>query len=112
MENFLDEGTGYEIRTIAEGIDDPADLGKRDRSLGNLKTIEEKFSEYESGLKGKRVPTDEEFFDTYRHAIKVLRDYFYSEGTKVKRPDADIYYFYLVEKREKFREFYRESAEE
>lgn len=108
MANFLD--MDYEIRAIANDIDYPDEPGRRDRSLHHLKTIEEAFSEFESGLKGKELST--EYFDAYRRAVEVLRNYFDSEGTKIERTDADIYYFYLVEKREKFREVYGESAEE
>lgn len=108
MANFLD--MDYEIRAIANDIDYPAEPGRRDRSLFHLKTIEEKFSEFESGLKGKEIPT--EYFDAYKRAVEVLRNYFDSEGTKIERTDADICYFYLVEKHKKFREVYGESAEE
>jgi len=114
MAKFLGEGIDSEIRAIANDMDYPSEPGRRDRSLHHLKTIEEAFSEFEKdlNLKGKRVPTDEEFFDAYRRAIEVLRDYFESGSAKIKKLDADIYYFCLVEKREKFREVYGESAEE
>lgn len=102
-------GIDYEIGAIANDIDSPEGM-ESERSLDHLKTIEEKFSEFESGLKGKEIPT--EYFDAYRRAIEVLRDYFDSEGNKVKRLDAYIHYFYLVEKREKFRKFYEEQVEE
>lgn len=114
MAKFLGVGIDSEIRAIANDIDYPDEPGRQHRSLHHLKTIEEEFSEFEKdlNLKGKRVPTDEEFFDAYRRAIEVLRDYFESGGAKRKKPDADIYYFYLAEKREKFRKVYGESAEE
>lgn len=112
MATFL--GMDYEIGAIADDIDYPEEDGKRDRSLLHLKMIKEKFSEFENDLntKGERIPTDEEFFDAYRRAIEVLRDYFDSRGAKVKPRDADIYYFYLVERHKKFREVYGESTEE
>ena len=110
MVKFLGVGMDYEIRAIANDIDYPDEPGRRNRSLHHLKTIEEAFSEFESGLKGKEIPT--EYFDAYRRAVEVLRNYFDSEGTKIKRTDADIHYFYLVEKHKKFREVYGESAEE
>lgn len=106
-------GIDHEIRVIAEDIDSPADPGRRDRGLHHLEMIEEKFSEFENdlNLKGKRA-TYEELFDAYRRAIEVLRDYFDSEGAKVKPRDADIYYFYLVEKHKEFKEIYGESVGE
>lgn len=107
------KGIDYEIGAIAEDLNSPEEM-KSERSLDHLKTIEEKFSEFENDLKtkGKRVPTDEEFFDAYRRAVEVLRNYFDSKGSKVKRLDAHIHHFYLDKSRKDFRKIYGESAEE
>ena len=96
----------YDIQTVAEGISSPSD-GNQRRSLNSLETIEERYSEFEAGMK-ERGTNDFPELDEFKRAVSVLKEYIAGKRTMMTEDDASIYYFYLTERHKYFKEMVEE----
>ena len=77
------------------------------RALNSLEAIEERYSEFESGMR-ERGSDDFSELDEFKRAVWVLREYISGKRTMITEEDAGIYYFYLTERHEYFKEMVEE----
>ena len=96
----------YGIQTVAEDIFSPSEANQF-RALSSLKTIESSYSEFEAGMK-ERGTNDFPELDEFKRAVSVLKEYISGERTMMTEEDAGIYYFYLTERHEYFKEMVEE----
>ena len=96
----------YDIQTVAEGIYSSSETNSS-RALSSLEAIEEIYSEFKSGMR-ERGCDDFSELDEFKRAVSVLREYISGERTGITAEDAGIYYFYLTERHEYFKEMVEE----
>ena len=101
----------YLLRTVAEGINSPL-IHNQTHALRTLGIIENRYSEFESGMKETGGLAGFYELEDYKRAISVLKEYLAGKNPVMKEEDARIYYFYLDKQHRYFKEMVEEIDSE
>lgn len=101
----------YLLQTVAEGINSPL-THNQTRALRTLGTIENRYLEFESGMKERGGLEGFYELEDYKRAISVLKEYLAGKNPAIKEEDARIYYFYLQKQHKYFKEMVEEIDSE
>lgn len=104
---------GYTFSKVAEGIHSPQG-GSVTFALSMLNSIQKSYEKFEASLlkRGELSEYIKYDLDEYNHALSKLEDYLNANDSKMTNKDANIYYFYINERHNYFKEIAKEVDED